>query len=67
MIILKWIGDGKLVIPGFPSHDLTKQDLEKLMYHARTVQTVDELKKQLIGTGLYAAIKQSKKVSNGNN
>lgn len=68
MIILKWVGDGKMLIPGFPPRDLTEDDLQKQLKHNRTAKNVDELKKQLIGTGLYEAVKQSKKqVKDGNN
>ena len=67
MIILKWVGDGKLLIPGFAPRDLSTDDIEKQLKHNRTAKDADELKKQLIGTGLYEAVKQSKKVKDGNN
>lgn len=68
MKLLKWIGDGSSVIPGFPPRDLTQDDLEKGVRRVGSAKTVDELKKQLIDTGLYEAVKQSKKqVNDGNN
>ncbi len=64
MIILKWIGDGKTIIPHFPPRDLTEQHLLGKLGKGGFPDTLPALKKQLIGTGLYKVVpKKSKKVS----
>jgi hypothetical protein len=64
MIVLKWVGDGKSVIPVFPPRDLTKEDLEKKLNSVSSAKTIAELKKQLVATGLYKLAK--KQVKDGN-
>ena len=68
-IILTWDGaNKKVIIPGFPAHDLDESDLAKKLGHGGLPDTIDELKAQLIGTGLYKAVpkKKGKAVTNGN-
>ena len=69
MIVLKWVGDGKNIIPIFPPRDLTKKDLEQRLSRVGNCNTIDELKKQLVGTGLYKTVKRQNKqaVKDGNN
>lgn len=67
MIVLKWKGDGKSIIPVFPPRDLTQDDLEKRLRNFPKCSTVDELKKQLVDTGLYELPKKTRKqVKDGN-
>jgi hypothetical protein len=65
MIVLKWVGDGKSVIPVFPPRDLTKEDLEKKLNSVASAKTLAELKKQLVDTGLYK-LPTKKRVKDGN-
>ncbi len=60
MKILKWVGDGSKIIPGFAPRDLTKDEIQARLPNHRTVNTVEELVDQLIATGLYAPYKATK-------
>ncbi len=57
---LRFIGNGKITHPSFPPRDLTKAEIEAKVRVVGSAKNYSELRKQLIGTGLYEAYKAKK-------